>query len=116
VSNHFIGRDEMSRLQRFSLRNLPQPEGGKFSILADNLIERALKDLRERPHDKKARKVVLQLEFTPADSSDSDCREIDFRFVAKTSVPNYLAMPHRLILHADAKASFQPEEVTDEEA
>jgi hypothetical protein len=106
----------MSRLERFSLRTLSRLDSGKYAILIDNLIERTLADLRERPHDDKPRKVNIQFEFSPADPSDEDCREVEFRMVAKTSVPNRRLMPHRLILHANNQASFQPDEVTGEQS
>jgi hypothetical protein len=71
--------------QKLSLATLPDFDMGKAFVAWQQAMARVVKDLLDRPGDKKARQVVLNCNVVPVMTQDGDVvdAEVDFTIVAK---------------------------------
>ena len=77
-------------LKQFTLRALPDLDGGRIGIAIEQAIERCQADCADRPGDRSARKVSLVIEITPnldRDSPRPKLHSCDLRFKVVDSPP-----------------------------
>jgi hypothetical protein len=79
-------------LQRLSLETIKSLDGGAALETFQNAVQRAVRDCMERPGDKRARKVVLQLALTPVpqiDGNTIDCDGAKGVFQCRVKIPDW---------------------------
>ncbi len=103
-------------LQRFSLNNLPDLDGGRALETFQNSLRVAVKDCMDRPGDKRVRKVVLQMTLTPVariDGTSIDCDGADANFQVKTMLPHYETQPVNFGVQQSGDLIFNPDSPRD---
>jgi hypothetical protein len=79
-------------LQRLSLESIKELDGGAAMHTFQDAVQRAVKDCIERPGDKRARKVVLQLALVPVPmitGNTIDCDGAKGAFQCKVKIPDW---------------------------
>lgn len=77
--------------------NLHLINQGVIASTLDAHIRRALSDLEDRPMDKKARKVTLEIVMVPnADATGNSCEDADIQFKVKCSLPPAQTREYRM--------------------
>lgn len=79
-------------LMRFDLDTLKSLDGGIAPKMFLDAMRRAVKDCLERPGDKRARKVTLQMTLTPVpviNGNTIDCDGARGAFQCKVKIPDY---------------------------
>lgn len=95
----------MARVE-LSLESLKNLDYGKVQAEFQKLLEFIIKDCWERPHDAKARKVLLQFEAEPV-TDGHDCTDIRARFKMKASVPDRQTKDYMMGLTKGGHIYFQ---------
>lgn len=96
-----------------SLENLKELGDGKVQVAFGLELKRALMDCLNRPNEKKARKVTLDVSVTPV-AQDGDCEGVNVAFDIKSTVPARKTQSYPLRITTQGQAWFQVE--TEEEA
>ena len=79
-------------LMRLSLESIKQLDGGAAMETFQTAVQRAVKDCIDRPGDKRARKVILQLAITPVSTvtgNTIDCDGAKGLFQCKVKIPDW---------------------------
>ena len=95
----------MARIE-LTLASLKELDFGKVQAEWQNLLEFAVRDCWERPHDDKTRKVLLQFEVEPI-SDGHDCTGVNSRFKLKASVPDRQSRDYQLGITKQGHLYFQ---------
>lgn len=97
-----------------SLETLSKLDNGTVPKQFDALVQAAMRDIEDRPHDTKPRKVVLTLDMWPRDVKAD---RVGFQFTFKSSVPAYKSDEHDATLkHVSGQKMglfFNPESPDD---
>lgn len=70
-----------------SLETLKDFDFGKSAVMFQQALKACVNDIRDRPGEKKARKVQLEVQITPVILQDGDVVDVEVEFMAKTVVP-----------------------------
>jgi hypothetical protein len=111
-------------LKTFSLQELESLDGGKAVRALDAHIKRAALDCYDRPGDKKARKVTLEIELVPAMDAEGNCDEVHAKIRAASTVPKHVTKPYslglrpsgQLVFSEDAPDNYRQATIMDGEA
>lgn len=79
-------------LQRFDLDTMKALDGGITPEIFQDAVRRAVKDCIERPGDKRARIVILQMKIVPVPlitGNTIDCDGAKGTFQCKTKIPDW---------------------------
>ncbi|MGA2035378.1 MAG: hypothetical protein ABSG68_24285 [Thermoguttaceae bacterium] len=79
-------------LQRLTLANIGELDNGLALETFQTALKRAVKDCLDRPGDKRARKVTLQMNVTPVaqiQGNAIDCDGAKGVFLCKCRIPDY---------------------------
>lgn len=102
----------MPKLQ-LSLDTIRELEFGAVAEQFDTLIERAVSDVLNRPHDRTARKVQLELQIRPSQHNED---EAEVSMEMKARIPAHRSRSYAMRLHAGGKLSFHPDVPDDPDA
>lgn len=72
---------------KLNLKSLREMDNGKIDKLLLQGLRQVIQDCVDRPTDKKARKVTLQLIFSPIPDDLGACDEVSMSVQSKVSVP-----------------------------
>lgn len=72
---------------KFTLENLAKMDSGRIAIAFEQACKRVALDCEDRPVEKKARKVVLELEFEPVTDASGLCEQVNTRIQVKENLP-----------------------------
>jgi len=98
-------------LNEFSLENLAEYDGGSLQVLFDQAVHRLSHDLRDRPRDKRKRKVAIHFEFEPRPDAE-DPRELGdvvVRASVKSTIPDKECVENTIAPAADGRLHFDSE-------
>ena len=79
-------------LQRLSLATMGDLDGGLAMATFQDAVKRAVRDCMERPGDKRARKVILQMALTPVPvitGNTIDCDGAKGAFQCRVKIPDW---------------------------
>ena len=91
------------------LSNLKDFDFGKADAAFNKCLENAVRDLLDRPGDKTARKVVLQVELTPIIQQDGDVVDADVNFQCLAKLPAYRTANRPAAIDRQGHLVFQPD-------
>lgn len=74
--------------KQFNLAALHDIDDGKAAVAFDRLLQRMIEDCHDRPSDKKARKVTLQIEIVPVPEADGTCDNVEVVIQALARAPS----------------------------
>ena len=74
-------------LKQLRLDTLKDLDDGRVSVAVDAALKQASLDCQDRPGNKSARKVTLELALTPVVGQDGDCEDIDVVPTIKRTMP-----------------------------
>ena len=100
----------MSVLQ-FTLKNLEDLDGGKGAVAFEQHVRRAALDCMDRPGDKAARKVVLEVTLIPVMEAGGDCTTVDAQIKVSSAVPKHQTKPYSFGLRRGGMLVFNPDSV-----
>lgn len=98
---------------KLTLSALKDLDMGKVDVAFDEHVARALRDIEERPGDQKARRVLLDISFTPA---EPDGNTVHAEFSMKSSVPVHRTRKYEMAVRRVGQKSvavFNPESPVD---
>ena len=73
--------------QKFSIGNLNALDDGKVQVALDRELTKIANDMSQRPGDKTARKLQLEVMFTPSANELGNCDAAMMEFTIKTVLP-----------------------------
>jgi hypothetical protein len=103
-------------LLRLSLESIKQLDGGMAMHTFQDAVQRAVKDCIERPGDKRARKVVLQLSLVPVpmiSGSTIDCDGAKGAFQCKVRIPDWVTREVDFGVQNSGDLIFNPDSPRD---
>lgn len=95
---------------KLSLDSLKELDMGKVEKVFQHHLTRVLADIDDRPADKTARRVLLEIQAVPADAEGDT---VDMEFSVKSSVPIHRSRKYNMVVrHESGKrtAVFNTEE------
>lgn len=98
-------------IQQFTLKNLDELDGGKAAVAFENHVRRAALDCTDRPGDKAARKVVLEVLLVPVMEQGGDCVSVDAQIKVSSAVPKHQTKPYSFGLRRGGMLVFNPDSV-----
>ncbi len=96
-------------MQKFTLDNLNDLDGGKAALAFEHHVRRAALDCMDRPGDDKARTVVLQISLKPVMEPGGDCVEVEAQIHAKSTVPPHKTKAYSFGLRKNGVLVFNPD-------
>lgn len=96
-----------------NLENLKDLGDGKIQVAFGLELQRALKDCLNRPNEKKARKVTLEVSATPI-AQEGECEGVNVAFDIKSTVPARRTQSYPLKITTAGQAWWMAE--SEEEA
>lgn len=104
----------MGQLVKFNLESLAQIDGRRVAIAFDNALKRIAADCEDRPADKKARKVILQVEIVPVcDIESGICDSVETIVQIKDSVPTRKTAPYDFVLKKGGFMAFNEDSLSN---
>lgn len=82
----------VDKLQRLTLKTMEEVDYGKAMLAFQQALKRAVLDCIDRPGDKRARKITLQLNLTPVaeiNGNTIDCESAKGTFQVRFKPPDY---------------------------
>jgi hypothetical protein len=98
----------MARMM-LSLDNLHDFDCGKADAIFRQCLLNAVRDLLDRPGDKNARKVVLQITLKPVLQQDGDVVDAEVEFEAKNSLRSYRTAIRPMAIDRRGNLFFNPD-------
>ena len=99
-----------NRLKQLSLDTLGEMGLGITSKMLEKHIRRAAVDCNERPSDKTARKVTLELQFVPVVcTEDGSCEMVEVSCVCKSRTPDHKSRRFAMKVQANGTLLFNPD-------
>jgi hypothetical protein len=93
----------------FTLESLRDLDGGKAAVAFTQHVKRAALDCLDRPGDKAARKVTLEISLIPVMEPGGDCTEVDVQIKASSAVPKHQTKPYSFGLRRGGMLVFNPD-------
>ena len=101
-------KDEMP-VQPLNLRTLAELDLGKGAEAFQRLLKRAVEDCMDRPGDKTARKVALEIHIVPIMEQGGDCTEVAAEIHCTAKVPTYRTKPYSMGVRKGGHLVFNPD-------
>lgn len=98
-------------VRQFSLDTLKALDGGKAALAFDEHVKRAALDCMDRPGDKAARTVTLEIKLTPVMEPGGDCTEVTAQIKATSAVPKHQTKPYSFGLRRGGMLVFNEDAV-----
>lgn len=98
----------MSSLKQFSLLELAAMDDGRIAVAFDQAIRRAAVDCDDRPGDDRARKVLLEIEFTPTCDESGLCESVQSQIQIKDTLPSRKSRKFDLGIRKGGMFVFSP--------
>jgi len=76
-------------VKQFTLENLKDLDGGKAAVAFLQHVSRAANDCSDRPGDKTARKVTMEITLLPVMEPGGDCTEVAAQIRVSSTVPKH---------------------------
>ena len=94
---------------KLSLDSLMELDGGRAAMAFQHELEKIVQDLDDRPGDKTARKVMIQLSIMPEQTDNGSAVTSEVAFRVKSSVPDRKTTSYRMKIDPIAKClTFNP--------
>ena len=106
----------MNNLVRFNLSSLSELHGGRALETFQEATKRAVLDCLERPGDKRARKVVMQMTIVPVpliQGNTIDCDSAEGSFQIKCTIPQWETESINFGVQNDGNLIFNPDSPRD---
>jgi hypothetical protein len=98
-----------TQIKQFGFSELAELDGGRVRIAMDQLLKMAALDCEDRPGEKKARKLTLQLELKPVLDQDGMCEDVKCTVQMKSSLPTRKTREYGFGLRRGGMLTFNPE-------
>jgi hypothetical protein len=105
-----------TNLMRLTLGSMQELDGGKAEETFLDAVRVAVKDCLNRPGDKRARKIVLQLTLKPVarmEGTTIDCDGAQGTFQCKTLLPHYETREVNFGVQQSGDLIFNPDSPAD---
>ena len=96
-------------VKELSIANLPNLDYGKVSMAFAHHLKRVALDCADRPIEKKARAVTLQLAVVPCPNDDGSCDSVKIQMTVSSTVPKHRTKVYDLGLRAGGQLAFNEE-------
>lgn len=103
----------MRTLEKFDLAKLAEIDGGRIAIAFEQALKRVAMDCDDRPGEKKARTITLQLSISPKLDVDGLADECDVQATVSDSVPKRKSKVYNMSMRKGGHLLFQPDSVDD---
>ena len=77
----------MQALEKFQLSAIAVMDGGRIDVAFDQALARVVADCEDRPGEKKARTVTLQLEVVPVLDESGVCDDVKVQMFINEGIP-----------------------------
>jgi hypothetical protein len=95
--------------KQFVVKNLQDLENGKVALAINKALQRCVEDVKDRPNEKKARKVLAQFELTPKLEKDSGVlEEVEVVIHVRERVPDRRSRIYPMVPASDGMLLFEP--------
>lgn len=92
-----------------NLQSLAELDLGKGAEAFQVLLKRAVEDCMDRPGDKTARKVALEIHIVPVMEQGGDCTEVSAEIHCTARVPTYRTKPYSMGVRKGGMLVFNPD-------
>ena len=97
------------QLEKFSLETLNLLDGGKASLAFEHHVQRAALDCDNRPGDKAARKVTLEVTLKPVTDQNGNLADVQVQIKASSSVPKHQTKLYSMAAGRNGRLLFNPD-------
>lgn len=105
----------MRELKELTLATLAEIDGGRLAIAFKQALARCATDCDDRPGEKKARTVTVQVSVEPVLDQDGMCEDCDVQVTIADSVPKRKSKAYNCSLRKGGHLLFHPESLEDHE-
>jgi hypothetical protein len=92
-----------------SLESLHEFDFGKASVTFAAHLKNAVRDILDRPGDKTARSVVMEVKIAPVLHQDGDVVDANVQFLFSVKIPKFSTAERPLIVSRQGDLFFQPD-------
>lgn len=98
--------------ETFGAESLMRMDGGRIALAINNELHRVIEDLSDRPADRTARKVIIQIEISPVgDGSVADSTKVGFQ--VKSTVPTKKSRSYSMRVYGGRELQFNEASPSD---
>lgn len=105
----------MRELKELTLATLAEIDGGRLAIAFAQALKRCAEDCDDRPGEKKARNVSLNVSVTPILDEDGMCDDCDVQVNIADSVPKRKSKAYNCSLRKGGHLMFHPDSLDNHE-
>jgi hypothetical protein len=98
---------------QLTIESLKDLDAGRVKAMFDHELKRAVLDCFDRPGDKNARSVVLNLKLTPIIGENGDCDGVAGEFSCKGNVPTRRSKTYEFNVNRNGQLAFSSSSPTD---
>lgn len=109
---------ETTKLKKFELSALSDLDGGRVNIAFNQALSRVIGDCEDRPGEKTARTVTMQLAVVPVLDESGVCDDAKVQIVITDSVPKRKTRVYDMALKKNQKGAsllFRPDSLDEVE-
>jgi hypothetical protein len=102
----------MAKATQLTLENLRLLDFGKIGIMFQHHLERCVKDMLDRPGEKKARDVVIRFRMMPnpvVSGNTIDLENVKIAALCESSVPKHTTQVYTMDFRNDGSLVFNPD-------
>lgn len=93
---------------KFSFETLAELDSGKIDLAIKRELRRIADDLNDRPGDRSARKLTVEVTFRPATEESGVCETTDVSFKVVSKVPPRTSRDYNMEVRGNGEMIFNP--------